>query len=249
MHVETVKTKLGKTFSEDQAAVLAQVMVDTVEAGYEDLVKEKDFRELRNIVKDIGGKLGQLAEAQKRSEQKIEELAEAQKRTERKVEELAEAQKRTERKLEELAEAQKRTEVEVQKLTRAIGATRTDLGGLARSVSYALENEAYRVLPAYLRQHGIEITERLVRAEIAGEEINVLGLGKRNGQEVVIVGEAELRLSGSAKIRQLERKTEVVKSHYGKEVVKVFITHFATSAMLTKCREKEIMVVQSFEWA
>jgi vacuolar-type H+-ATPase subunit I/STV1 len=79
----------------------------------------EDFSQLRNIV-------GELAEAQKRTEHKIEELAEAQKRTEHKVEELAEAQKRTEHRVEELAEAQKelteaqnRTETKVEALTEA----------------------------------------------------------------------------------------------------------------------------------
>jgi len=58
-----------------------------------------------------------LAEAQKRTEQRLDDLAEAQKRTEQRlgelevvVRDLAEAQKRTEQRLDDLAEAQKRTE-------------------------------------------------------------------------------------------------------------------------------------------
>jgi hypothetical protein len=52
----------------------------------------------------------ELAEAQRRTEQRVEELAEAQRRTEQRVEELAEAQRRTEQRVEELAEAQRRNE-------------------------------------------------------------------------------------------------------------------------------------------
>jgi DNA repair exonuclease SbcCD ATPase subunit len=81
-------------------------------------VKRSDFEELKAVVRE-------LAEAQKRTEQRVEELAEAQKRTEERltrlegvVEELAEAQKRTEQRVEELAEAQKRTE---ERLTRLEG--------------------------------------------------------------------------------------------------------------------------------
>jgi len=66
-------------------------------------VKRSDFEGLKAVVQE-------LAEAQKRTEQRVEELAEAQKRTEQRVEELAEAQKRTEQRVEELAEAQRRTE-------------------------------------------------------------------------------------------------------------------------------------------
>ncbi|MCS6926025.1 MAG: hypothetical protein NZ578_09005, partial [Candidatus Binatia bacterium] len=79
-------------------------------------VRRADFDELRAVVRE-------LAEAQKRTEQRVEQLAEAQRRTEQRVEQLAEAQRRTEQRVEELAEAQRQTELrlaelaEVQKLT------------------------------------------------------------------------------------------------------------------------------------
>src|SRR3990172_4652754 len=69
-------------------------------------VTKEDFSELKSIIKE-------LAEAQKRTEQRVEELAEAQKRTEQRVEDLAEAQKRTETELKELA-------VEVKELTKGL---------------------------------------------------------------------------------------------------------------------------------
>ena len=61
----------------------------------------------------------ELAEAQRRTEQRVEELAEAQRRTEQRLEELAEAQQRTEQRVEELAEAQRRTEQRVEELAEA----------------------------------------------------------------------------------------------------------------------------------
>ncbi|GIV76103.1 MAG: hypothetical protein KatS3mg050_0497 [Litorilinea sp.] len=63
-------------------------------------VRREDFDALRATVQE-------LAEAQRRTEQRVEELAEAQRRTEQRVEELAEAQRRTEQRVEELAEAQR----------------------------------------------------------------------------------------------------------------------------------------------
>jgi DNA repair exonuclease SbcCD ATPase subunit len=75
-------------------------------------VKRSDFEGLKAVVQE-------LAEAQKRTEQRVEELAEAQKRTEQRVEELAEAQRRTEQRVEELAEAQRRTEQRVEELAEA----------------------------------------------------------------------------------------------------------------------------------
>jgi DNA repair exonuclease SbcCD ATPase subunit len=89
-------------------------------------VKRSDFEELKAVVRELAEaqkrteqRVEELAEAQKRTEQRVEELAEAQKRTEQRVEELAEAQKRTEQRVEELAEAQKRTEQRVEELAEA----------------------------------------------------------------------------------------------------------------------------------
>jgi len=79
-------------------------------------VRRQDFDELRATVQE-------LAEAQRRTEQRVDrleiavqELAEAQRRTEQRLEELAEAQRRTEQRVEELAEAQRRTEEVVRQL-------------------------------------------------------------------------------------------------------------------------------------
>ncbi|MCS7200486.1 MAG: hypothetical protein NZ850_09145, partial [Caldimicrobium sp.] len=97
--------KIQEVFPPNQAKVLLEFynLLD-------DIVKISDFNELKAIAKALAEAQRELAEAQKRTEQRIEELAEAQKRTEQRVEELAEAQKRTEQRIEELAEAQKRTE-------------------------------------------------------------------------------------------------------------------------------------------
>ena len=109
-------------------------------------VTRKDFDDLKSVV-------GELAEAQKRTEIKVEELAEAQKRTEIKVEELAEAQRASETRLGrlevvvgELAEAQKRTEVTLQGLTKEVGA-------LSRNFGFGLEDIGHVVLPGYLKRH------------------------------------------------------------------------------------------------
>jgi chromosome segregation ATPase len=275
--VEKMMTELGRVFEERQAAVLAKVVAEAAEAGQRELVKIKDFSELKEIVRSLGVTVGELAEAQKRTEQRVEELAvaqretrqevgrldraltelaEAQKRTEQRVEELAVAQRETRQEvgrldwaLTELAEAQKRTEIEIRKLAGELRDTKTEVGGLARSMAYALENEAYRALPAFLKEHGISITERFVRTEIGGEEINLFVRGKKDGREVIIVGESELKVTSIGKLKQLERKAAVVQESFpGKEIIKLLITHYARPAVLEKAKEKGIIVIQSFEW-
>jgi chromosome segregation ATPase len=205
-------------------------------------ITREDFSELKAIVRDI-------AETQKKTESRMEELADAQKRTESRMEELADAQKRTESRMEELADAQKRTEISVGTLAKGLDATRTELGGLARSVGYSLENEAYRQLPQFLKeQYQIELTEKMIRFELEGEEINLFAKGRKGGEDILIVGEAELRLSSVGKLRQLEKKISLVKKSYPVQCLPLIVTHFARPQVLTAAREKGIMVVQSFEW-
>jgi len=140
--------------------------------------------------------------------------------------------------------------MEIQGLTRELKKTRSELGGLASSVGYALENEAFRALPSFLgEKYGIKVVDKLVRAEIGGEEVNLFGRGKRDGREVFIVGEVELKLTSVSKLKQLDKKVEAVYREYGeKETVKILITHFAKTHFLERAKERGVIVVQSFEW-
>jgi len=216
----------------------------------------KTIGELAEAQKKTEIRLNELAEAQKRTEQrldslteKVEALAEAQKRTEIKVNELAEAQKKTEIRVSELAEAQKRTEVEIRKLGIGLRRTREQIGGLARSVAYALENEAFRKLPAFLKErYQIEVIDNIIRAEIEGEEINILGQVKKDGQEMMLVGEAVLKLDDRRKLKLLSDKVQLVKETYGKGVIPIIITHFAKKNILERAKNAGIIIVQSFEW-
>ncbi|CUU08583.1 hypothetical protein JGI1_02119, partial [Candidatus Thermokryptus mobilis] len=154
-------------------------------------------------------------------------------------------------KVDRLAEAQLKTEQSLIKV-------RMDLAGLSRSFSYAFENEAFRHLPRFLKEkYGIEVVERLIRKEVRGKEINLLGMAKKDGQDIIIVGEVKMRLESkkykeefeSDVFDELEEKVEAVRSEYGDiEVVKVLVTHFASESFLKLAREKGVIVVQSFEW-
>ncbi len=214
-------------------------------------------RRTEQRVDTLAQRMEELAEAQRRTDQRVAELAEAQQRTEQRVAELAEAQQRTEQRVAELAEAQKQTQQEVRLLTQELSETRNDLGGLARSVSYALENEAYRMVPALLKErYDVEIIDRLIRTEIGEQEINLFGRGRRNGQDILVVGEIKLRLDERRKkpgqkdvFEQLETKAEAVRAVYPNvEILPLIVTHFARPKILEQARAKGIIVVQSFEW-
>ena len=224
-------------------------ILDEIEQHREQSVTKVEFNELKDIVRA-------LAEAQTRTEQRVEELAEAQTRTEQRIEELAEAQKklaeaqtRTEQRVEELVEAQKHTEQEIAQLSRSLNNTRSQVGGLARSMAYALENEAYRKLPAYLKTHcQLEIHDHFMRTEIGGEEINLLAKATRAGEDVVVVGETVLRLDDRSKMKQLEKNITTVREQYHLPVIPLVVTHFARATVLEKARKEGVIVVQTFEW-
>lgn len=228
-----IERRLTEAFEANQDRALAEV----IQITYNDLVKADDFNELKAIVR-------QLAEAQNRTEQRLEELTQAQGQ-------LAQAQARTEQSLRELTG-------EVRVLVGGLSDVRAELGGLSRSTAYALENEAYRLLPAFLlREHGIEVVERLLRTEIGGEEINLFGKARQDGREVLLVGETKLQLDERrANQRETERmldrlaaKVEAVKQAMpGTEVVSLLITHYARPAFVEQARARGIIVVQSYEW-
>jgi len=123
------------------------------------------------------------------------------------------------------------------------------VGGLARTMAYALENEAYRMLPAFLKtQHQLEVSERLVRTWINGEEINFFARARRGGEKVVIVGGSVMRLDDGTKLAQLHRKLDAVRAVEASPLVPLLVTHFAHPELLEQARREGIVVVQSFEW-
>ncbi|MCK4488056.1 MAG: hypothetical protein KAU38_15025 [Desulfobacterales bacterium] len=140
-------------------------------------VTRKDFDDLKSVV-------GELAEAQKRTEIKVEELAEAQRASEARL-------GRLEVVVGELAEAQKRTEVTLQGLTKEVGA-------LSRNFGFGLEDIGHVVLPGYLKRHyKIDMGEFERKFfEVNGKlvEINLFAEGRIKKEKVTILGEVKSRI-------------------------------------------------------
>ncbi len=234
-------TRLEREFTPNQARVLAE----EIEAVGSDLVRARDFSELKEIVREIGVSQRELIEAQKRTETRVEELAVAQKRTETRVEELAEAQKRTEEEIRKLTISQLRLENGFQGL-------RQEVGGLSNAIGFMLENEAYRHLPALLAaKYKINISSRIIRQQVGSEEVNQLAEGKRGKTPVLIIGEVKSRLAAHH-LTQLKKKIKEVEKHYpaaaGREIVPIMVVQFARAKELLRAERESVIVVQSFEW-
>lgn len=183
LHSTLMEERLNEAFSRKQSALLAEVISE----AYTDLVRAKDFNELKEIVRT-------LAEAQGRTEQRVEELAVAQQRTEQRVGELAVAQ-------QDLAKAQQRTERTLEQLARQVGGLSNRLGGDLEDVAYAaIQDVLKRELgwnvgklgPSWQQWNGKE------------EEVDVFGTAtdpSRPREKIWIVGEVKFNLT----IKDVER--------------------------------------------
>ena len=256
-----ITRKLQSAFEPHQVDALLEV----IGLSYNNLVKVSDFSELKAIVQDLAESqkaMGASQEAMGKSQEAMGKTLEALGKSQRAMaitlEENASQIRDLTGVVRELAVAQQRTEAEVEKLTSVVGDIRSEIGGMSRSMSYALENEAYRSLPAFLLEnHGIEVTERLIRTTVNDEEINFLGRAVRDGRPVLIVGESKQRLDERRSSKreedrifsQLEAKAEVVRASYpDEEITMLLITHYARPEFLRSAAARSIVVVQSFEW-
>ena len=255
LYAVEIRHRLEEVFEDVQARVLTDVIV----SAYDELVKTSDFNELKEIVRD-------LAIAQKRTEVEIQKLTKgldelrievgglSKGLDELRIEVggLSKGLKENRQELGGLSKGLKENRQELGGLSKGLKENRQELGGLSRSFGYAFENEAYRMLPKVLSDiYGIQLKEKLIRAEIGGKEINILGKATMNGKDVVVVGEAKTRLDEGRKkpdvFEELEEKVLAAKEEYKKEVVRVLVTHYATKGFMKKAKDKGIIVVQSFE--
>ncbi|WP_461833383.1 hypothetical protein [Desulfothermus sp.] len=207
-------------------------VLEEIERQREESVTKKEFNELKDIVFD---------------------LAEAQKKTEQRVNELAEAQKRTEQRLNELAEAQQRTEQELKKLIGEHRKTREQLGGLAHTVGYILEDRAYVGLPPLLeKEKNIKLISPLKRdyLEIGpGKyvELNIIGKAKRNGNTIWVVGECKTQLK-KRDVDNFLKTISKVKDFIGTEIFPVLVTYQSSPPVQRYVKEKGIDLYFSYQF-
>ncbi len=172
-----IHQKLASVFDPKQAEVLSEVVTE----AFQDLVKTSDFSELKAIV-------GELAQAQQRTEQRVEELAVAQ-------QSLAQAQQRTEQRVEELA-------TNLNTLTKAVAQLARQVGGLSDTVGGDVEDIAQFMVTQVLqnelgwRIHTLERRWHTWGAKV--EEIDLFGRATdptRPEAQICIIGEAKVNLT------------------------------------------------------
>ena len=173
----------------------------------------------------------------------VGELAEAQKRTEIRVEELAEAQRRTEDKLERLEEV-------VGVLGREVKGLAGQVGALSENIGFGLEDIAHVVLPGYLERHyGIKMGEferRFFEVDGKRVEINLYGEGEREGRPVVILGEAKSRIY-RRQVEKFKRDLSKVTSQIARDIVKVMFGYWIHPTATEAADTEGILLVASYQ--
>ncbi|WP_298613984.1 hypothetical protein [uncultured Thermosynechococcus sp.] len=214
-----LEEKLRAAFPPEQAHLLAEV----IHEAYNDLVKARDFSELKSIV-------GELAQAQKRTEERVDRLALA-------VEELAQAQKRTEERVDQLAAAQERTERAVRQLARQVG-------GLSEALGGSLEDLALEVVPEILEYRWgmeIEFCERDTLPLRNGEyEFDLVIRGQVERRPVLVLGEVKSNITESEVERFLNLVAQVTATE---EIRPLFFGYRVERAAKELIRERGAVMV------
>jgi hypothetical protein len=190
-----------------------------------------------------------LAEAQARTEERVTRLEEA-------VARLAETQARTEERvtrLEEavtrLAEAQARTEERVAKVEVSLRELAQQVGKLSDTIGLGLEDIARVVLPGWLSRHeGIEVDE-LTRTflEVDGEvvEINLYGVGVRDEEKVVILGEARSRIY-EHDVKEFDGMAEKARKVIPHRVYKLLFSYWIHPAAQREAAGRGLTLIASY---
>jgi uncharacterized phage infection (PIP) family protein YhgE len=249
--------------TEERLTRLEQVVAELAEAQKRTEQRVEELAEAQKKTEErlvrLENTVAELAEAQKKTEERltrleqvVAELAEAQKRTEQRVEELAEAQKKTEERLVRLENIVASLTETVKKLTEEHKKMREQIGGISRTFGYILEDRAFKGLPGILkRDFGIESLEYLKRdyIEISPgkyEEVNIVGRGKKDGEDVWIVGDCKTQLKKRDVDEFISTIQKIEKVIEGKKIL-ITVVYQASPDVRKYVEEKGIRLYFSYE--
>ncbi len=257
-----IQQKLASVFEPAQVEVLSEV----VSEAFQDLVKTSDFSELKAVVGELAQaqqrteqRVEELAQAQQRTEQRVEELAQAQQslaqaqqRTEQRVEELAQAQQRTEQRVEELAQAQGRTETSLDILTKTVGQLARQVGGLSDMVGGDVEDIAQFMVAQVLQNElGWRVNALERRWQTWGtkpEEIDLFGQALDPSQpeaKIVIIGEAKVNLTYK-EAQKFRSQVKRAQAHFSETVFPLCFCYRARPEVQDFLQENQIHLVFSY---
>ena len=156
----------------------------------------------------------------------------------------------------ELAQAQERTEKSLNQLIQNHRQTRERLESNLDAVGYNLENQSYKGLPPLLKRDlGIEVDGRLIRRYLPGEkegqylQINIYGWDKKNGQKMLILGQAKTSVSRReiSRFKKMVKKAAQVENISLNDICQVIVVHNVVPNIEEYVREQGIHLYWSYD--
>ncbi len=232
-------------------AQLYDFVVRIVEEKIKDIKASKEeFDKLVHAIRNLARIVRKLAEAQKRTDERLQQLS-------LEVQRLAEAQKRTEERLQGLAEAQKRTDerlqqlsLEVQRLAEAVRNLSIAVGRLSDVVGFGLEDIARVMVPGWLERHeGIYVEDLQPKFFLVGDEevqINLYGVGSKDGREIIVLGECKSRIYHHDVRRFVETLEKIRKVLVGKDIYAFLFGYLIHPRAEEEAKKYKIQVLATY---
>jgi predicted nuclease with TOPRIM domain len=235
---EALLAELKKAFDAQTAETLLRVL-DKVAAQVRQVgAGREDFNELKQIVRE-------LAEAQRRTEERMGSLEAA-------MERLAEAQARSEERLTRIEFIVEENSKAVANLVTAVDQLRKQVGGLSDAFGGEIEDTAYVVLYDILkREFGWQVGALERSWEKWGdelEEVNIFGVATdpaRPGKTIWIVGETKHNLT-TKEVERFIRQVERAREYLAGEVFPVCFCYRARPEVQKMVKDAGIRLVFSY---
>ncbi len=219
-------------FGEEAAISLLKALSEIYESLAQTVTKE-EFNELKEIVREQGENLKVLTQRVDQLTQRVDQLTQ---------------------RVDQLTEDVRRLTGEMGRMKEEMREIRKQVGGLSITVGYTLENQAFKGLPELLkRDYGLEVVEPLRRTFVRDEkgrelEVNIYGTARRNGEKLVILGEAKAQLSKNDVDRFLRRKVKPLEKVFPERFL-VLVTHMVTSSEVEEyARKKGVALYYSYQF-
>ena len=208
--VSEIRGRLVRAFPENQADLLAEVLVES----HAELVNRADFHKLTEVVYDLG---------------------EAQKRTEMRVEEMQVTMQAMQASQQEMQGSLQAMQASQQEMQRAVTDLAKQVGGLSNAVGANLEDFACDLVPELLEKYWRFVTvsagpEELTTADGVGREFDVVVRGTIDGRPVTVLCETKATVS-TTEVSKFLRIVEKVRGAYpGEDIRPLFFGYKANSA-------------------
>jgi hypothetical protein len=215
--VSEIRSRLVRAFPENQADLLAEVLVES----HAELVNRADFHKLTEVVHDLG-------EAQKRTEIHVDELARSQ-------QEMRVTMQEMQATMQDMQASQQEMQGSLQEMQRAVTDLAKQVGGLSNAVGANLEDFACDLVPELLEKYWRFVTvsagpEELTTTDGVSREFDVVVRGTIDGRPVTVLCETKATVS-TTEVSKFLRIVEKVREAYpGEDVRPLFFGYKANSA-------------------